>query len=92
MQDKKRSEASVDAHETSFTYKQGQYLSFIYLYMKLNRRAPAESDFQRFFQVSPPTVHNMIKTLTAKGWIDRKPGVARSMTLRIDTGNLPQLD
>ena len=30
---------------------------------KLNRRAPAEADLQRYFDVTPPSVHNMILTL-----------------------------
>ena len=38
-----------------FTEKQGQYLAFIYhYYKKLNRRAPAEADLERYFRVSPP--------------------------------------
>src|SRR5713226_9606633 len=47
----------------SFTAKQGQYLAFIYNYTKIHRRAPAESDLERYFQVSPPAIHDMIKTL-----------------------------
>ena len=30
-----------------FTEKQGQYLAFIHMYTKLNRRPPAEADMQR---------------------------------------------
>jgi len=44
----------------SFTQKQGQYLAFIYAYTRLNRRPPAEIDMQRYFQVSPPSVHQMV--------------------------------
>jgi hypothetical protein len=55
-----RSDPSISR---SFTAKQGQYLAFIYNYTKIHRRAPAESDMERYFQVSPPTIHNMIKTL-----------------------------
>ena len=36
-----------------FTAKQGQYLAFIYYYTKIHRMPPAESDFQRFFRVTP---------------------------------------
>ena len=43
-----------------FTDKQGQYLAFIYTYALINRRPPAEADFQRFFRVTPPSVHQMI--------------------------------
>src|SRR5258708_15330265 len=40
-----------------FTDKQGQYLAFIYTYSHMFRRPPAETDMQRHFQVSPPSVH-----------------------------------
>lgn len=49
--------------EYEFTRVQGQYLAFIVAYAKLNRRPPAETDFQRYFEVTPPSVHNMIVTL-----------------------------
>jgi Mn-dependent DtxR family transcriptional regulator len=48
---------------------QGQYLAFIVEYTKLNRRAPAEADFQRCFEVTPPSVHNRIVTLERRGLI-----------------------
>jgi hypothetical protein len=32
--------------EPPYTYKQGQYLAFIYYYTKLNDRPPAERDLQ----------------------------------------------
>lgn len=47
----------------TFTTKQGQYLAFIYYYSKVNRRAPAEADMQRYFGVTPPSVHQMVLTL-----------------------------
>ena len=50
-----------------FTQKQGQYLAFIYAYTQLNRRPPAEIDMQRYFQVSPPSVHQMVLTLEREG-------------------------
>jgi hypothetical protein len=40
---------------------------------RFNRQAPAESDLQRYFQVSPPSVHEMIKTLERNGLIERAP-------------------
>ena len=52
---------------TPFTAKQGQYLAFIYYYSKIHGTPPAEADFQRFFRVTPPVVHQMIKTLEARG-------------------------
>ena len=75
-----------------FTPKQGQYLSFIYYYIKLNRIAPAEADFARYFQVSAPSVHQMIKKLEADGWISRTPGQARSIKLRVSRDQLPDLE
>jgi Mn-dependent DtxR family transcriptional regulator len=39
------------------------YLAFIYYYTKINRRPPAETDMQRFFRVTSPTVHQMMLTL-----------------------------
>ena len=75
-----------------FTHKQGQYLAFIYTYELINRRAPAEADFRRFFLVTPPTVHQMIKTLERDGWICRVPGQARSIRLLIPLESLPVLE
>lgn len=77
---------------TNFTEKQGQYLAFIHAYIKLNRRAPAEADMQRFFEVTPPSVHRMVKELEKRGFIARTPRVARSIRLIIDPAKLPPLD
>lgn len=76
----------------SFTAKQGQYLAFIYNYMKIHRQAPAESDLERYFQVSPPSVHEMIKTLERNGLIERTPGQARSIRLCVQPEHLPRLE
>lgn len=75
----------------SFTAKQGQYLAFIYNYTKIHRRAPAESDLERYFQVSPPAIHDMIKTLERNGLIQRTPGQARSIRLLVQPEHLPRL-
>jgi DNA-binding MarR family transcriptional regulator len=75
----------------TFTEKQGQYLAFIYAYGRIFRRPPAEADIQRHFQVTPPTVHQMVLTLERAGFITRKPGVARSIELLIDPEHLPVL-
>jgi hypothetical protein len=79
------------ASEPSFTLKQGQYLAFIHAYTQLNGRAPAEADFQRFFRVTPPSVHQMILTLERVGLIRRKLGIARSIQLLVDPEALPAL-
>ena len=78
--------------QTAFTAKQGQYLAFIYYYSKIHCTPPAEADFRRFFRVTPPVVHQMIKTLDARGFIGREPGKARSITLRLTRAQLPDLD
>ncbi len=76
---------------TQFTDKQGQYLSFIYYYTKVNGRPPAEADMVRYFAVTPASVHQMVLTLEAKGLITRTPGLGRSIKLRIGREQLPDL-
>jgi repressor LexA len=76
----------------SFTAKQGQYLAFIHNYTKIHRQAPAESDLERYFQVSPPAIHDMIKTLERNGLIEGTPGQARSIRLLVQPGHLPRLE
>ena len=73
------------------TEKQGQYLSFISQYMKVNGRSPAESDIQRYFGVSPPSVHQMVVKLESLGLISRKLGVARSINVLVSPDNIPEL-
>ena len=75
----------------TFTPKQGQYLAFIYLYMRLHRRPPAETDMQQYFRVSPPSVHQMVLTLERRGFIRRQPRTARSIELLVDPKLLPEL-
>jgi repressor LexA len=74
-----------------YTEKQGQYLAFIYYYTKLNGRAPAQADMQRYFQTTPPTVHQMIITLEQKGLISRVPGQARAIQVLLPLEQLPPL-
>ena len=74
-----------------FTETQGQYLSFIYTYTLLNRRPPAEADFQRFFEVTPPTVHKMIVELERRGLISRVPGQGRTIKVVLPHDELPML-
>jgi repressor LexA len=56
-----------------FTAKQGQYL-FTYYYTKIHGTPPAEANFQRFFRVTPPVVHQIMRTLQACGFKVRDPG------------------
>ena len=74
-----------------FTEKQGQYLAFIYNYSKIHSRAPAEADLERYFRVTPPSIHQMILKLEVKGLISRVPGQARSIRLLIPPQKLPML-
>jgi DNA-binding MarR family transcriptional regulator len=78
--------------EPPYTYKQGQYLAFIYHYTKLNDRPPAERDIQNHFQTTPPTVHQMILTLEKKGFISREAGRSRSIQLLLPRDQLPDLE
>ena len=50
-------------------------MAFIYYYTKLNGRAPAEADMERYFGVTPPSVHQMVLTLETRGLIERTPGL-----------------
>src|SRR5690606_36740335 len=79
------------ARRAVFTAKQGQYLAFIWAYSKINDRAPAEADFQRYFKVTAPSVHQMLKTLDQIGLIQKQPGVARSIKLLVPPHELPIL-
>lgn len=74
------------------TKKQGQYLAFLHYYTKMNGKPPAEAEIERYFKVSPPSVHQMILTLEKNGFISRIPGQARSIRLLIPRTELPDLD
>jgi DNA-binding MarR family transcriptional regulator len=84
-------EASL-ASRPPYTHKQGQYLAFIHCYQKLHRRAPAETDLQQYFRVSPPSVHDMILRLEEQGLIARVPGQARSIRILLPPEQLPELE
>jgi Mn-dependent DtxR family transcriptional regulator len=74
-----------------FTEKQGQYLAFIYMYALVNGRPPAEADMQRFFEVTPPSVHSMIVQLERLGLIRRIPRQSRSIEVTVPAAQLPTL-
>jgi DNA-binding MarR family transcriptional regulator len=83
---------SISGDDTPvFTERQGQYLAFIYAYQKINRCAPAQADIQRYFAVSPPTVHQMLLTLERNGLLHREPGASRSLKVLIAPQYLPPL-
>jgi DNA-binding MarR family transcriptional regulator len=74
-----------------FTDKQGQYLAFIHTYVLLHRRPPAEADMERYFGVTPPSVHRMVVELERRGLIRRLPHQARSITLCLAVEEIPPL-
>ncbi len=74
-----------------FTPLQGQYLAFIRMYTLIHREPPAEADMQRFFRVTPPSIHQMVLTLDRRGLVQRSPGKARSLRVLVDSDMLPPL-
>ena len=52
---------------------------------------PAEGDMERYFGVTPPSVHRMVVELERRGLIRRLPRQPRSITLCIPAGDIPQL-
>jgi DNA-binding MarR family transcriptional regulator len=82
---------STSSPQPKFTEKQGQYLAFIYAYTLVNGRPPAEADMERFFGVTPPTVHRMIIELEQRGLLRRLPRQPRSIEVALDPSQLPRL-
>ena len=78
--------------DRKYTEKQGQYLAYIYYYVKIHGRAPAESEIQDYFRTTPPSVHQMILTLERRSLITRTPGEARSIRLTLSRADLPDLE
>ena len=66
-----------------FTKLQGRYLVFIHRYQAKFGCSPAESDLQRHFLVSSPTVNSMVQRLERLRLIARTPGQARSIRLLV---------
>ncbi len=82
---------STSSSQPRFTDKQGQYLAFIHDYTLVNGRPPAEADFERFFGVTPPSVHRMIVELEQRELIRRLPRQPRSIEVVLDPKQLPRL-
>src|ERR1700712_3622770 len=87
-----RMKRAADGSGPGFTPKQGQYLAFIHAYTLVNGRPPAQADVQRFFQVTPPSVHQMLLTLERGGLISRRPGAPRSIAVLVGRSELPTLE
>jgi repressor LexA len=74
-----------------YTQKQGQYLAYIHAYSKLHGQPPAEADMQRYFKVTPPSVHQMVLTLEKRRLIERAPGQPRTIRILLPVDELPDL-
>ena len=76
------------------TRQQGQFLAFIREYIMRNEAgvAPSHADFQRFFELTPPSVNSMLIRLEQRGFIRRIPGKARAIELTINPDWIPPLD
>lgn len=74
-----------------YTVTQGQYLAFIWAYSRIFKQPPAEADMKRHFEVTAPSVHQMVLTLERAGLIKRQPGVPRSIQLLVAPEALPIL-
>ena len=47
----------------NYTQRQGQFLTFIYYYTKLNSESPSELDITRYFKITAPSAHRMVVAL-----------------------------
>jgi repressor LexA len=47
---------------------------------------------QRYFRVTPPSVHQMVLTLERRGFITREPGQPRSIKVLVPVEQLPELE
>lgn len=80
-----------ESRTRAFTAKQGQYLTFIHYYTKVNQRPPAEVDLARYFNVTPESAHGMVVTLARLGLIEKVPGAPRSIRVLVARDELPEL-
>jgi repressor LexA len=85
-------EPTTEPRGPGYTKKQGQYLAFIHHYTKLHGQPPAESDMQHYFQVTSPSVHQMVVRLGQRGFISRVPGQPRSIRVLLPPAELPPLE
>lgn len=76
------------------TRQQGQFLAFIREFMMRNHAgvAPSHAEFQRFFNLTPPSVNSMLVRLEQRGFIRRIPGQARAIELTVKPEWIPPLD
>lgn len=86
-----QTDLSTHINKDEYTEKQGQYLAFIFYYTKINGVPPAQADLQRYFSVTPPTVHQMVLQLEKLKLITRIPNKPRSLTVTLSEKQLPRL-
>lgn len=86
-----QTDLSTHINKDKYTEKQGQYLAFIFYYTKINGVPPAQADLQRYFSVTPPTVHQMVLQLEKLKLITRIPNTPRSLTVTLSEEQLPRL-
>lgn len=67
----------------SFTEKERQYLTYILEYTRLRGIPPSFADMQEHFEVTAPTVNQMVKSLESKDFITKSPGSARSIFVNV---------
>jgi hypothetical protein len=85
---------AVSAAREGPTRQQGQFLAFVREYTLRNSAgvAPSHADFQRYFDLTPPSVNSMLIRLEQRGFIRREPGKARAIELVINPDRIPPLD
>jgi Mn-dependent DtxR family transcriptional regulator len=54
--------------------------------------APTHAAFQKFFNLTPPSVNSMLIRLEQRGFIRRSPGQARGIQLIITPDLIPPLE
>jgi predicted Rossmann fold nucleotide-binding protein DprA/Smf involved in DNA uptake len=85
---------TVPAKGEGPTRQQGQFLAFIHEYTLRNSEAvaPSYADFQRFFNLTPPSVNSMLIRLEQRGFIRREPGKARAIEVVVNPDWIPPLE
>ena len=79
--------------QPDFYRQAGPHISrSIHAYTLVNGRPPAQAEIQRIFQVTPPSVHQMLLTLERERLISRRPGMPRSIVVLVDRADLPPLE
>lgn len=86
-----QTDLSIHINKDKYTEKQGQYLAFIFYYTKINGVPPAQADLQRYFSVTPPTIHQMVLQLEKLQLIKRIPNKPRSLAVTLSEEQLPRL-